>query len=406
MIKMNMFKTVIRFLIVSIVLLLSDQTSFSQSPIPQSAVVEKLRTGFLQPEGPVWKDGVGLLFSDIQANKIYRWSPVDSSLVTYLNPSDSSNGLTFDKQGRLILTQMAKRRVARQELDGTITPLASLYNGKKFNSPNDLVVKSDGSIFFTDPDFNIPVGQTSELKFQGIYRIGPSGLITLLDKSLNKPNGICFSLDENKLFVNESAKDSIYVWDVVNDSTLANKRPFYKIPASGYADGMKVDADSNIYCTGPGGVWIVSPTGTGIGKISTSPDNPSNCAWGDADRNTLYITAKNSLYRMRMLATGVEKDPVRPSLNQFELLQNYPNPFNPSTNFEYRISRRGMVSLIIYDVLGRQVALLVNEEQSSGYYHAQWETKGIAAGMYYARLIEQDAHGGVFQKSKKMLLIQ
>ena len=132
---------------------------------------------------------------------------MDSSLKVYMHPSDSSNGLTLDLQGRLILTQMLSRRVARQELNGDITPLASTYNGKKFNSPNDVVVKSDGSIFFTDPDFNIPVNQKKELTFQGIYRISPSGTLSLLDSSLNKPNGICFSLDEKKLYVDESAKD-------------------------------------------------------------------------------------------------------------------------------------------------------------------------------------------------------
>ena len=302
---MNLNKIVIRFLILCISIFLSEQASFSQSPIPKGAKVDTIVSGLYQLEGPVWKDGVGLLFSDIQANKIYRWSPIDSSLTVYLNPSDSSNGLTFDQQGRLILTQMAKRRVARQELDGTITPLASTYDGKKFNSPNDLVVKSDGSIFFTDPDFNIPRGQSSELKFQGIYRISTSGSITLLDKTLNKPNGICFSLDEKKLYVNESAKDSIYVWDVVNDSTLANKRPFYKIPVNGYADGMKIDWAGNIYCTGPTGVWIISPDGTYLDKIVT-PRNPSNCAWGDADKKTLYMTTGNStlgtgfVYRIRL----------------------------------------------------------------------------------------------------------
>ena len=140
-----------------------------------------------------------------------------------MNPSDSSNRLTLDLQGRLILTQMELRRVSRRETNGTITPLASTYNGKRFNSPNDVVVKSDSSIFFTDPDFNIPIGEKAELSFKGIYRISPSGGLTLLDSTLDKPNGICFSLDESKLYVNESAQAKIYVWDVSGDS-LTNKR--------------------------------------------------------------------------------------------------------------------------------------------------------------------------------------
>ena len=155
----------------------------AQSPVPSGAILEKIATGFQQPEGPVWKDGSGLLFSDIQRSTIYQWSQTDSIKIL-LHPSDSSNGLTLDRQGRLILTQMLSRRVARQELNGTITPLVSTFNGKKFNSPNDVVVKSDGSIFFTDPDFNIPGGaKNKELTFQGIYRISPSGTLSLLDSS-------------------------------------------------------------------------------------------------------------------------------------------------------------------------------------------------------------------------------
>ena len=194
-----------------LLLLLVPSIIFAQSPIPSGAVLEKVATGFQQPEGPVWKDGVGLLFSDIQRSTIYRWSQADS-ITIFMHPSDSSNGLTFDRQGRLILTQMLSRRVVRQELNGDITLLASTYNGKKFNSPNDVLVKSDGSIFFTDPDFNIPNGQQMEPNFfRGIYRISPSGTLSLLDASLNKPNGICFSPDEKKLYVDESAKDSVYV---------------------------------------------------------------------------------------------------------------------------------------------------------------------------------------------------
>jgi gluconolactonase len=178
-----------------LLLILLAAVSFAQSPVPSNAKLEKLVTGLLQPEGPVWKDSV-LLFSDIQANTIYLWSPIDSSIQPYLQPSDSSNGLTLNQQGRLILTQMRLRRVARQEMDGSVTPLVSNYRGKKFNSPNDLVVKSDGSIFFTDPDFNVPYPYNKELDFKGVYRISPSGSIKLLDSTFDKPNGICFSPDE------------------------------------------------------------------------------------------------------------------------------------------------------------------------------------------------------------------
>ena len=171
-------------------LMVCSSVLYGQSPISPDAKLEKLATGLLQPEGPLWKDGVGLLFSDIKRNLIDVWSALDSSVKVYLQPSDSSNGITFDRQGRLVLTQMRLRRVARQELDGTITPLASTYNGKKFNSPNDIVVKSDGSIFFTDPDFNIPFGQTRELSFKGLYRITPQSVLVLLDSTFDKTNCI------------------------------------------------------------------------------------------------------------------------------------------------------------------------------------------------------------------------
>ncbi|HEX9615290.1 MAG TPA: SMP-30/gluconolactonase/LRE family protein, partial [Bacteroidota bacterium] len=248
---------------------------------------------------PVWNDGFGLLFSDIWPGKIYRWTP-DSGVSLYLFPSDSSNGLTYDRQGRLILTQMAKRRLCRRESDGTIVPLVSSFRGKKLNSPNDLVVKSDGSIFFTDPDFNVPGGPANkELTIKGIYRLNTSGALQLLDSTFDKPNGICFSPDEKELYVNESPQGKIYVWDVVNDSTVANKRLFYSIPIPGHADGMKTDPGGNVYCTGPTGVWIISPQGVLLDKIAT-PVNPTNCTWGDADRKTIYITARSTVFRMRL----------------------------------------------------------------------------------------------------------
>ncbi len=186
--------------------------TFAQSPVPNGAKVEKLATGFLQVEGPVWYNGPGLksaidssiLFSDIAGNKIYQYSPATGKATPFLNPSDSSNGMTFDREGRLVFCQMGFRRVVRMDSNGTITPLVSTYGGKKFNSPNDVVVKSDGSIFFTDPPFNIPAGEKQELPFSGIFRISPSGLLQLLDSTLSLPNGICFSPDESKLYVNDS----------------------------------------------------------------------------------------------------------------------------------------------------------------------------------------------------------
>jgi gluconolactonase len=391
-------------LITRICLLFAVLTSFalSQSPIPVGAKVEVIATGFTQPEGPVWKTGVGLLFSDIAKGTIWLWSPSDSTKKVYLKPSDSSNGLTFDRQGNLILTQMQKRRISRQESNGTITPLVSTYNGKKLNSPNDVVVKSDGSIFFTDPDFNIPSGQQKELSIKGVYRLSPAGILTVLDSVFDKPNGICFSPDEKKLYVNESPQGKIYSWDVVNDSTIANKKLLYTIPTSGYADGMKTDSAGNIYCTGPTGVWIVSPTGTYLDRIAMTI-GPSNCAWGDADKKTLYITGGTSLYRIRLAKTTGIKNEGYLQPDSYKLYGNYPNPFNPSTMINYQLPTTNHVTLKIYDTIGREIATLVNEVKEAGLYNVQlsMNTEQLSSGIYFYRL-----KAGNFSATKKLVLLK
>lgn len=282
-----------------------DEEARHAAPEPD---VVRVCTGFRFVEGPVWKDGVGLLFSDIPVSTIFRWSPADSTVSVHLKPSDSSNGLAFDGQGRLILTQMQKRRIARQESGGSITPLAATFKGRRFNSPNDCIVSSAGSILFTDPDFNTPAHESRELGFRGIYRLDPSGVLHVIDSTFDKPNGICFSPDERRLYVNDSPRHCVYVWDVESDSIFTNKRLFYTIPQPGYADGMKVDPGGNLYCTGPGGVWVIDPSGELITLIRT-PETPTNCAWGDADRRSLYITAGTSVYRARQLTvTGSTSD--------------------------------------------------------------------------------------------------
>jgi gluconolactonase len=378
-----------------------------RAQVVTGGTLERLWTGFQFVEGPVWKEGVGLLFSDIYPSTIYQWSRGDSAMSIYLKPSDSSNGLTFDQQGRLILTQMQKRRIARQEPDGTITPLASTYNGKRFNSPNDIIVSSSGAILFTDPDFNVPAGQTRELSFKGIFRLSPSGMLQVIDSTFDKPNGICLSPDERRLYVNESAQHKIFVWDVVSDSTFTNKRLFYSIPQSGYADGMKVDADGNVYCAGPGGVWVVSPSGTYMALIAT-PQTPSNCAWGDTDRKTLYITAQTSVYRIRPgIASGINEG-MRFSPVDFELGQNYPNPFNPLTIIKFTVGGdkgQGLgvsdVSLVVYDVLGREINVLVNENKQPGSYQVTFDATGLASGVYIYRLT-----ASTFSQVRKMALLR
>jgi gluconolactonase len=369
-----------------------------------NAQVEELATGFLQPEGPVWMDGVGLLFSDIAANIIYCWSPYDSSVTEFMNPSDSSNGLTFDSDSNLILTQMGKRRVSRREPDSSITVLAETFKGKKFNSPNDLVVKSDGSIFFTDPDFNLPMGQTKELNFQGVFRISENGNIQVLDSTtFDKPNGICFSPDESKLYVNESPLRIIYVWDVVDDSVITNRTVFFTLPGYGYFDGMKVDTAGNIYCTGPGGVWVISPDGTCIDTIHV-PTSPSNCNWGDEDRKTLYITGGSSIYRYH-LPSGIEEQDNKP----FELNQNYPNPFSPSTEIKYTVSSKEAgitVSLRVYDLLGREVITLIEGKETPGEHSVEWDGtnsrgKKLESGVYLYQLKSNNGYA----YTRKMTLL-
>lgn len=367
---------------------------------PAGGTLERVATGFQFVEGPVWKDGVGLLFSDVWPSTIYRWSPVDSAVTVFMKPSDSSNGLTFTRQGQLILTQMQKRRVSRREADGTITPLVSTYGGKRFNSPNDIVISSTGSIFFTDPDFNVPPGQSVELRIKGIYRLSAAGTLQVIDSTFDKPNGICFSPDEKRLYVNESPQHKIYVWDVVNDSTFTNKRVFYTIPQAGYADGMKADSAGNVYCTGPGGVWVVSPAGTLITLIAT-PETPSNCAWGDADRKTLYITAKSSVYRIRPgLATGVRVG-AREEAGSFHLGEAYPNPFNPSCKVSYSVPGSRPVRIAVCDILGREVSVLVDDTRPAGSYTVRFDAEGMASGMYLCRM-----ESGAFVETRKLCLMR
>jgi gluconolactonase len=376
--------------------------SFAQSPVPSSAVVEKISTGYAFVEGPVWSDSLGLLFSDMNGNKIIRWTQADGASV-FMNPSSNANGLTFDKNKKLLMNQCGLRRVARLDSGGVQTPLATTFRGKKLNSPNDIVVKSDGAIFFTDPPFNIPTGQSQELPFSGIYRINRAGTLQLLDSTLSLPNGICFSPDESKLYVNESQQRIIYVWDVVNDSVISNRRTFASIPVTGYADGMKIDSAGNLFCAGPRGIWVYSPAGVILDTILVT-ETPSNCNWGGADRKTLFITAQTSLYRIRLSTTGVKEESSELPTG-FQLMQNYPNPFNPSTWIVYSVpsvgggqSATGRVKLAVYDLLGREIDILVNENKAPGTYRVRWEPTGRASGAYYYRLTAGD-----FSETRTML---
>jgi gluconolactonase len=244
-----------------------------------------------------------------------------------------------------------------------------------------------------------------------VYRISPSGTVQLLDSTFDKPNGICFSPHETKLYVNDSQKRIIYVWDVINDSTITNKREFANNPL-GYADGMKVDSSGKLFCTGPLGVWVFSPEGIVLDTILV-PGGTSNCNWGDEDRKTLYITAGNNVYRYRLPATGVKDKGILP--DGFELYQNYPNPFNPRTTLSFVIGHQSFISLKIYDVLGKEVATLVDEERASGEYEVVFDmaetsqATSLPSGIYFYQLQAGDPHTGLEQvslKTMKMLLIK
>jgi gluconolactonase len=269
------------------------------------AEVEKLAGGFQFTEGPVWVPEGYLLFSDIPANRIYKWVPGAGAPRVFREPSGHSNGLTLDREGRLLACEH-DRRVSRTEHDGTVVTLVDRYEGKRLNSPNDIVVKSDGAVYFTDPPYGLPNQvEGKELDFNGVFRFDPEGILTLLDDTFERPNGLAFSPDESVLYVDDSHRGHIRAFDVREDGSLANGHVFAVLDrpgAEGVPDGMKVDVQGNVYCAGPGGVWVFDAAGKRLGTIEP-PQVPANLAWGD-DLKTLYMTARTGLYRVRTQSGG------------------------------------------------------------------------------------------------------
>src|SRR5215469_2160092 len=283
--------------------------------VPPNAKVFKLAEGFQFTEGPIWiRKGGYLLFSDPNANRIYSYDPARAVLAVYREHSGyegsdiaeygqpGSNGLTVDRQGRLTINQHGNRRIVRVEADGSLTVLATQYQGKRLNSPNDLVYKSDGSLYFTDPPFGLPKffsDPRKELPFSGVFRVGTDGTIRLVSSDLTGPNGLAFSPDERYFYVDnwDEKKKIVMRYEVRPDGSLANGRTFFDMggaPGTEALDGMKVDRRGNLYVSGPGGVWIISPEGVHLGTISPS-ELPANFAWGDADGRTLYMCARTGL---------------------------------------------------------------------------------------------------------------
>jgi len=286
---------------------LESRSDQFDSLFPKGSKVERLATGFNFTEGPVWfHDGKYLLFSDIPENRILKFAS-DGSVVTFREPSGNSNGLTVDREGRLIACEHGTRTVSRTERDGTITVLAESYQGKRLNSPNDVVVRSDGSIYFTDPPYGIKPEQ-QEQRIQGVYRLSPDMReLSLVADDFEKPNGLAFSPDEKKLYINDSFRRHIRVFDVGSDGFLLNGRVFHdmNVKEPGSPDGMKVDVSGRVYCTGAEGVWIFDENGVHLGTIVT-PEKPANCAWGGSDWRSLYITARTSVYRIRTSTPGLK----------------------------------------------------------------------------------------------------
>jgi gluconolactonase len=277
-----------------------------QKLFPKNVKLQRVATGFEFTEGPIWiAEEKYLLFSDIPANKIYKLTE-DNQVKLFREPSYNSNGLTRDKQGRLITCEHQTRRVTRTEKDGLITVLADTFQCKKLNSPNDIIVKSDGYIYFTDPSYGIKAGQQEQPQ-QGVYRIAPDGEeIILIAADFLKPNGLAFSPDEKRLYVDDSECNHLRVFDMETDGKLTNGRIFHnmKTKKAGVPDGMKIDQEGNIYCTGGGGIWVFNATGNHLGTIIT-PEIAANCAWGDEDWQTLYITACTSIYKIRLNIAGI-----------------------------------------------------------------------------------------------------
>ncbi len=294
--------------------------------IDPSEQVVKIAEGFSFTEGPVWHPNGYLLFSDPNMNTIYRYDPKNDNISIYMSHSGytgedigdyhqpGSNGLTIDKEGRLIIDQHGNRRVIRIEKKGSITVLANQIDGKRLNSPNDIVMKRDGSIYFTDPPYGLPdfyKDKRKELDFQGVYLI-KDGKIRLVAKDCGGPNGIAFSPDEKFLYVtNWDIRDihhtkTIWRYEVLKDGSLMDGKIFFncnQTEGDEALDGIKVDHLGNLFVSAPGGVWIISDNGELLGKIIT-PERPANMAWGDEDGKSLYFTAHTSLYKLRVITGG------------------------------------------------------------------------------------------------------
>ena len=276
--------------------------------IVESSEAQLLATGFIFTEGPLWHPDGYWLFVDVrrEPGAIYRLEPGGEPEI-FREPSNGSNGLTYDLQGRLIMCEGDARRISRREQDGAIVALAERWEGKRLNRPNDVVCHSDGSIYFTNPGGRVPEDER-EIEFSGVHRIAPDGTVTAVVTDTEYPNGLAFSPDERVLYVTNT-RERMYIaaYDVLADGSVSNGRIFADMSSDepvGVPDGMKVDSQGNVYSTGPGGCWVFDPSGNQLGIIRL-PEVPANCAWGGEDNRTMFFTAHTSVYTLRMKIPGI-----------------------------------------------------------------------------------------------------
>ena len=272
--------------------------------VSSDAKLETVATGFGFTEGPMWDPAGFLYVSDETINKIFRVYPEGKKEeVIALGDPD---GNTFDRRHRLIDCASVLRAIIEVTPEGKYTVLADRYEGKRFNSPNDVIVGPDGALYFTDPTLDLVAGEKQEIPFQGVYRLDEDGRLRLLTRDLTQPNGLAFSPDGKKFYVDDSQQRNIRVYDVAGDGTLSNGRIFGEEPGEkhdGVPDGIKVDDKGNLFVTGPKGIWVWDANGNHLGTI-VMPEQPANLAWGDPQYKTLYITATTSVYRLKTETRG------------------------------------------------------------------------------------------------------
>ncbi len=298
----------------------SSNSEFSKI-VPEKVSLEVIASGFAFTEGPVWC-GDHLLFSEIPRNRIVRWCMRREGMevTTFRSPCGHTNGMTLDKGGRLIACEQGMRRVTRIELDGSYSVIADRYEGRRLNGPNDVVARSDGTVYFTDTGSGFIANPhrpahaigTKELPYQGVYCVAPDGKVTLLADDFPRPNGLAFSPDETVLYIINSRPRHLRAFDVASDGSIRNSRIFIDMePAAAteiVPDGMKVDQQGNVYSGGPGGLWIINPSGKCLGRILMP--RPVNMAWGDSDWKSLYVASADSVYRLRLNVPGVVVGPA------------------------------------------------------------------------------------------------